>query len=57
MTLQAMIDECAERLEHYDENPTAPRASIYVYAYANRLDALLQLQHTQQKQNFYSNDY
>ena len=56
MTLQAMINECAERLEYYDENPTAPRASIYVYAYANRLDALLKLQHTQQQNSFY-NEY
>ena len=57
MTLQAMIDECAERLDYYDENPTAPRASIYVYAYANRLDALLKLQLQEQKSNFYTNDY
>lgn len=54
MNIQRLIDECAERLEHYDENPTAPRASIYVYAYANRLDALLKLQHTQQQKSFYN---
>ena len=56
MTLQAMIDECAERLDYYDANPDKPNASIYVYATANRLDALLKLQHTQQQKSFY-NEY
>lgn len=54
MTLQNMIDECAQRLEYYDANPDAPRASIYVYATANRLDALLKLQHTEQQNSFYN---
>ena len=49
-----MIDECAERLDYYDENPNASNAAIYVYAYANRLDALLKLQHTQQQKAFYN---
>lgn len=57
MTLQQMIDECAERLEHYDANPNKPNAGIIVYATANRLDALLKLQHNEQKTNFYTHDY
>lgn len=49
-----MIDECLQRLDHYEQHPNNPNARIYVHALSARLDAMLRLQFTEQQNDFYN---